>query len=58
MTVNDLIKARDELVMVPGANKDLVIAVYNIGIAITERLDKFTGILPSGSVFDMVFGKK
>lgn len=39
MTIEELVAKRDNLVMVPGKEKDLTEAVYNVGIALVERLD-------------------
>ena len=60
MTAKDLEKFRDDLVKVPGVEKDITMALYNIGIAIVERLDKIPSIpkLDGESIFDMVFGPR
>jgi hypothetical protein len=41
MTVKDLEKLRDDLVKIPGVEKDVTIALYNLSIALIERLDMF-----------------
>ena len=56
MTVKDLEQKRDSLTMREGKDKDLVEAVYNVGIAIVEALN--ADVVYEGSMFDKVFGKR
>ena len=54
MTVKDLEKKRDEAFY--SSQKDLVRAIYNVGIAIVEALN--SDVEYDGSIFEPVFGKK
>ena len=61
MTVKDLEKLRDDLVKIPGVEKDVTMAIYNLAVVLAERLDGFTTLLnktTDKSMFEHIFGSK